>query len=176
MSIAEKLKALIAKANEKTKKEDDNVADAVQRLADGYGVCVDPVLKCEYNEKTQIIEYSLAGEWEEIPAYCFYNNCYLALTSLPDNLASIGKYAFYNCSKLALTELPSGITSIGEYAFSGCTKMTSLTFKSKPISIAANAFNICPNLTSIKVPWAEGEVAGAPWGATNTTITYNYTE
>jgi hypothetical protein len=25
------------------------------------------------------------------------------------------------------------------------------------------------------VPWAEGAVANAPWGATNATINYNYT-
>ena len=33
----------------------------------------------------------------------------------------------------------------------------------------------CTNLTTINVPWAEGAVAGAPWGATNATINYNYT-
>lgn len=31
-------------------------------------------------------------------------------------------------------------------------------------------------LTDIYVSWGEGEVAGAPWGATNATIHYNYTE
>lgn len=41
-------------------------------------------------------------------------------------------------------------------------------------SIGNIIFNGCTNLTDIKVPWAEGEVAGAPWGATNATITYNY--
>ena len=40
----------------------------------------------------------------------------------------------------------------------------------------SSAFDGCTNLTDIKVPWAEGAVANAPWGATNATITYNYTE
>lgn len=42
-------------------------------------------------------------------------------------------------------------------------------------TIATDAFEGCTNLTAINVPWAEGAVANAPWGATNATINYNYT-
>ena len=83
--------------------------------------------------------------------------------------------AFYACENLALTSLPKGITSIGYYAFAHCTGLTSLTFLGTPTSIASSAFQNCTNLTTIKVPWAEGAVANAPWGATNATINYNYT-
>ena len=83
--------------------------------------------------------------------------------------------AFLNCSSLALTSLPSGITNIGNYAFQGCSSLASLTFEGKPTSISKSAFRGCTNLTTINVPWAEGEVANAPWGATNATINYNYT-
>lgn len=41
--------------------------------------------------------------------------------------------------------------------------------------IAADAFEGCTNLITINVPWVEGAVANAPWGATNATINYNYT-
>ena len=99
----------------------------------------------------------------------------LALTSLPSGLTSIGDSMFLRCTNLALTSLPSGITSIGSYAFADCTGLTSITFTGKPTSIANNVFNGCTNLTTINVPWAEGEVANAPWGATNATINYNYT-
>ena len=85
-------------------------------------------------------------------------------------------YAFYYCKNLALTSLPEGLISIGNYAFYSCTSLTSITFKGTPSSIMSSAFNGCTNLTDIKVPWAEGAVANAPWGATNATITYNYTE
>ena len=100
----------------------------------------------------------------------------LALTSLPEGITSIGQYAFQNCTNLALTSLPEGLTSIDYGAFYNCTSLTSITFKGTPASIASNAFSGCTNLTDIKVPWAEGAVSGAPWGATNATITYNYTE
>ena len=79
------------------------------------------------------------------------------------------------CSSLALTNLPNGITSIGNYAFYGCTGLVSLTFKGTPESIGNGAFADCNNLTTINVPWAEGAVANAPWGAENATINYGYT-
>ena len=141
---------------------------------------------------------SLPSGLTSIGVSAFQNCKYLALTSLPDSITSIGVSAFQNCSNLALTSLPSGVTSIGNAAFSycvnlsltslpssvtnignsafrDCTGLTSITFKGKPNSIDSNAFNGCTNLKTINVPWASGEVANAPWGATNATINYNYT-
>ena len=96
--------------------------------------------------------------------------------TLPSDLTSIGENAFYKFTNLALTSLPDGVTSIGAYAFRDCTKLTKLTFKGKPSSITSNAFNGCTNLLTINVPWAEGEVENAPWGATKATINYSYVE
>ena len=99
----------------------------------------------------------------------------LKLTSLPVGVTSIGTYAFYNCTHLALTSFPAGITSIGTYAFYNCSSLTSVTFEGTPSSIVSNAFFNCLYLRTINVPWAEGEVDNAPWGATDATINYNYT-
>ena len=112
----------------------------------------------------------------KIRGYAFEHCHKLALTSLPDGVTNIGNNAFTYCTKLALTSLPSGITNIGTAAFRGCTGLTTITFKGTPSSIASDAFKDCTNLTTINVPWAEGAVANAPWGATNATINYNYTE
>ena len=98
----------------------------------------------------------------------------LALTSLPSGIISIGNNVFSSCSKLALTSLPSEVTIIGSYAFSSCTGLISITFQGTPTTIANNAFQGCTNLTTINVPWLEGAVANAPWGATAATINYNY--
>ena len=38
----------------------------------------------------------------------------------------------------------------------------------------STAFTGCDKLTTINVPWSEGEVANAPWGATNAVINYDY--
>lgn len=65
---------------------------------------------------------------------------------------------------------------IGTKAFTNCTGLITITFEGTPTTIANNAFDGCTNLTTINVPWSEGEVTNAPWGATNATINYNYTE
>ena len=107
--------------------------------------------------------------------YAFSQCSNLALTSLPAGITSIGNNAFNSCVKLALTSMPSGISSIGSYSFSNCTGLTTITFEGTPQSIDSHAFSGSTKLTTINVPWAEGAVAGAPWGATNATINYNYT-
>ena len=100
----------------------------------------------------------------------------IGIASLPTGLTSIGANAFYECSSLALSELPAGLTSIGTSAFYGCTGLTAITFLGTPSgTISSNAFSFCSNLLEIKVPWASGAKAGAPWGAVNASITYNYT-
>ena len=117
----------------------------------------------------------LPTELVSIGNFSFASCVDLTLTSLPAGLTSIGDYAFDQCYNLAITSIPSGIDSIGASAFGYCTGLTELTFLGTPTSIASDAFGNCENLTTINVPWAEGEVANAPWGATNATIHYNYT-
>lgn len=151
---------------------------------------------CHSLASLKAIDLSKCKNLTSIGSYAFFNCNKLELTKLPSGITSIGYQAFYFCSnitltelpngitsieqetfagcaKLALTELPSGITSIKYYAFENCRGLTSLTFKGTASSIANNAFNDCSNLLDIYVPWAEGAVAYAPWGATNATIHYN---
>ena len=116
----------------------------------GGGGAKEPYIEETYDANGNLIDVNLAG------------------------YTAIRPYAFYNCTSLALTSLPSGITRIGNNAFSGCTMLASITFHGKPNSISSGAFKECTNLKTINVPWASGEVANAPWGATNATIKYNY--
>ena len=128
-----------------------------------------------FQDCTKLALTSLPSGLKSIGDYTFRGCTNLALTSLPSGLKSIGDYTFARCFNLALTSLPSGLTSIDSGAFQHCTGLTSITFTGTPTSIRTNAFSGCTNLTTINVPWAEGEVANAPWGATNATINYNYT-
>lgn len=103
-----------------------------------------------------------------------FSGCYsLWYINLQDGLKEIGSTAFNECYSLFDIVIPSNVTSIGFQAFfrSG---LRSVVFKGKP-SLLEEAFGDCPYLTDIFVPWSKGEVAGAPWGATNATIHYNYT-
>ncbi len=111
----------------------------------------------------------------KIGAIAFAENKAIALTAIPDGVTSIGNKAFQSCYNLALTSLPASVTSIGNYAFQSCYALTEITFNGKPDSIGTNVFLYCSELYTINVPWAEGEVANAPWGASYATINYNYT-
>lgn len=111
-------------------------------------------------------------------AFCDCTN--LTMTELPAGLMSIGGYAFANCPNITMSYLPPSMTTIFAGAFKNCTGLTTMTFASKVTSIGSempsNVFEGCTNLTTINVPWAEGAIANAPWGATNATINYNYTK
>ncbi len=105
----------------------------------------------------------------------FYGCNNMSLTRLPASLVSIGNSAFYNAKAITVKEIPEGVKTVGTYAFGNCTALTEITFKGIPDSLAKNAFNGCTNLLTLNVPWAEGTIANAPWGATKATITYNCT-
>ena len=104
-----------------------------------------------------------------------FNGCYnLAISSLPSGLTEIPSYAFYECRAIKTLTIPSGVTKFGAFAFGACTGLETVTFEGTPTTMYTNNFSSCTNLTTINVPWAEGAVANAPWGATNATINYNY--
>lgn len=127
-----------------------------------------------------------------------FNNCLsLQPIQLPDAITEIGNSAFALCTNLTAIQYPSSLITIGSSAFEYCgftslqfpaglqtikarafsanNVLTTVTFQGTPTSIASSAFSSCGKLTTINVPWAEGAVANAPWGATNATINYNYT-
>ena len=122
--------------------------------------------------------YKLKTELPDSVTYigtsAFDSNGHQIITKLPSELKTIGNTAFQYCSApFTLSEIPAKVETIGKLAFHNCTGFTELTFKGKPISIYSNSFQGCTNLLNIYVPWSEGEVANAPWGATNATIHYN---
>ena len=134
----------------------------------------------------------LDGVWE-IGNHAFEFCRDLEIYEFPESLEFIGDEAF-NCVKaIYATEIPASVMSIGE-DFAGQPQYsspsthprpTTLTFKGKPDFIHENAFGTMVggdrlegSLRVINVPWAEGEVANAPWCTTKPellTINYNYT-
>jgi hypothetical protein len=97
----------------------------------------------------------------------------MTINAIPEGVTSIEVQAFAGCAEITVNSIPQGVKTIGNMAFANCTGITELTFKGTPTSICSNSFQGCTNLLNIYVPWAEGEVANAPWGATNATIHYN---
>ena len=128
----------------------------------------------------------------------FYNDAVLLLDSLPENLEEIGDSGFFGCQAITVSRLPSrlkkigtsafrqttaitslrlpaALSEVGSMAFSACTGLTEVTFTSTPAKLLSNTFGQCKNILTIRVPWSQDEIAGAPWGATNATILYDYT-
>lgn len=83
-------------------------------------------------------------------------------------MTQIGNRMFYGCTSLQTVTLPSTVTAVAGDVFQGCTSLTTVRLQSTPSSIAGDAFTGCPALTDIYVPWSEGAVADAPWGAPST--------
>lgn len=109
-----------------------------------------------------------------ISAQAFYQCGGLGAIALPPNLRKIEGNAFQECRQLQISRIPASVETIDGWAFYACTGITSLTFDGTPTSINAEAFLKCNNLAVINVPWSEGAVANAPWGAPIATINYDY--
>lgn len=96
-----------------------------------------------------------------------------------DAMVDIGDNAFRGLTAITSVTLPGTVNAVRAMAFYGCTGLTTVTFtkgdKTIPTgTMAADIFSGCTALTDIYVYWEEGQVANAPWGATNATIHYNH--
>ena len=87
-------------------------------------------------------------------------------------ITSLKQYTFYNCANLKTVTLPASITKMDHGVFVSCHALESVRFLSKP-TMAYDVFFSNSKLKNIYVPWGEGEVADAPWGAAGVTIHYN---
>lgn len=105
-----------------------------------------------------------------------YCNEYTEL-NLNEGLEVIEQESFYPCGRCVSVTIPSTVRQIGARAFYNSTRLTEVTFNTSEdiiskMYIDSTAFD-CGYITDIYVPWAEGEVYNAPWGAQNATIHYN---
>lgn len=89
-------------------------------------------------------------------------------------VAELNSKAFQNDARIRILLVPATITTIEDNICNGCTNLEMVTFKGIARYVPTTMFANCPNLHTINVPWAEGYRAGAPWGATNAKINYNY--
>lgn len=96
-----------------------------------------------------------------------------------ENLVTIGgtaTSAIAGSINLKSLTIPSSVKTLAWNGLTGATGLETVTFLGKP-ELIGSVFNSTALPTSVKtinVPWAEGEVSGAPWGATSAQINYNY--
>lgn len=94
-----------------------------------------------------------------------------------ENNAKFVSDSEFNMALLESIEIPDGIKNITNNSFSSTStwvKLKKIVIPSSVISIAGPAFNYrMPNLEEIIIHKPEGSIYGAPWGATNATITWD---
>ena len=123
----------------------------------------------QYNRQLEEVHFAILTTIDQL----VFNGCSSLKTIDIPKIVSTGNSAFANCTSLEEMEFPASIRSIDTNAFGSDTALRTVIFRSSTMNyLAYNAFNKCTNLTDIYVPWAEGDVGGAPWGATNATIHY----
>ena len=113
---------------------------------------------------------------EKIATYAIYNCSSLTEVNLFEGLITMDGNSIANCTQIQSIIFPSTLQSIGWNAMSGCSGLKTVTFLGKPTSIGStfNSTVFPSTVETINVPWSEGEVGGAPWGASSATINYNY--
>jgi hypothetical protein len=108
----------------------------------------------------------------KINSFAFYGCKNLTEINIPRSVTLLGMGAFYNTGLTHIT-VPNEVTTLGTNVFANCANLTTATLGSGITTLDKYTFNNCSKLTDIYVPWAEGAVANAPWGATKATIHYN---
>ena len=134
----------------------------------GLGTAVDSVFaNCRAIERIELpkFEGTIRTSW--------FDGCYnLREAILPKLAAMTTNYNFRYCYRLTKVYAPE-CKNWGTQTFTGCTDLKRICLYTKPTTLSSTALN-APNLEDIYVPWSQGEVSGAPWGApAGCTVHYN---
>ena len=122
---------------------------------------------------TSLTSITIPNSLTKIGISAFRNCTSLTSITIPNSVTDIWANSFQNCTSLKSVTLSNSLTSLNNNLFQNCTALTSITIPKSVTKIDATAFGGCTNLTSITVQdKSEGEISGAPWGATNATVTW----
>ena len=90
---------------------------------------------------------------------------------IPEGTTKLVYSCLSGCTNLTVVGIPSTVTSIGIHSFRNCSSLQSIDIPSSVTSIDTQAFN-GSGITQITVHKVQDSISGAPWGATNATITW----
>lgn len=149
--------------------------------------------------ETALLDFTNQGSTVNVPWGLFRNCTGLESATIKGPKVNLVGYTFVDCSSLAnITFENVGILGINGYCFKGCDALENVDLRNcttpainnngfydsglKEITLPAGV-RLFPNSFAgtgeglvINCEFAEGVVSGAPWGATNPVINYNYTE
>lgn len=144
----------------------------------------------------QLSDITLSEDISDISSNAFLECTNLTSFVISDSLTHIGSDAFarsglttlsvdpmsatleeiqdgaFSRTKLTEVDIPASVMAIYNDAFASINTLQTVRFYGTPDTID-EIFSGDDNLTDIYVPWSDGEVDGAPWGAENATIHYD---
>lgn len=100
--------------------------------------------------------FTVPSTVEEIKAYAFWGNPYLAHVKLDSSLLHIPPYAFSGCMNLKEVSIPLPVRSIEAKAFEDCVNLKSVTLPESVAQIHDTAFDGCANVEFTTVPGTYG--------------------
>ena len=120
---------------------------------------------------SNVTEYIIGADAEEIKDYAFYNSTALQSITLPETLISIGEGAFENCTQLDSVRIPLNVATIKDYAFSCCTGLKYLACNAPvPPTCGTDAFaEVNTAECTLEVPDTVASIYAttAPWSSFN---------
>ena len=128
---------------------------------------------------TSAFRNCIAAKRVSLPSIVTLSNYAVSITGaeeiiLGDALEKIGDYCFQKNAALTKLKLGPNVLSIGNRIIAN-SGVTEIKLSRKPTTkFSPTAFSEATELTDIYVPWSEGEMANAPWGAPNATVHYEY--
>lgn len=86
---------------------------------------------------------------------------------IPEGVTDIGHTIIYGDNIWGIEKItfPKSLMRLYKGAVRACPNLETVIFKGKPLNVNSQAFMDCNYIKNIYVPWAEGEVENAPWGA-----------
>jgi hypothetical protein len=96
------------------------------------------------------------------------------LSVIAPKCQTLDSRCFQDCN-MSEIRLPQTLKKTNTYSINRNSNLTKVYFTGKPndIVLGGATFDTVANLRDIYVPWSEGEVANAPWGASRATIHYD---
>ena len=128
------------------------------------------VLEDNSFKNNQITSIKLPISVTTIERFAFQNNKLSGELDL-SGLTNLNSISGFDDNQITNVKLPNNVTSIGYDAFRN-NKLISVEISNSVTAINSTAFSENPNLTSIKIDKENGSIEGAPWGASNATITW----
>lgn len=102
-----------------------------------------------------------------------YKGASFKVVILPPTVVNISDRAFADCPNLSTVVIPEGVQVINALVFRNCTSLKCVRLPSTIETISDIAFVQASTIEHIYVPWSEGMIENAPWGATNAVVHYN---